>query len=236
MKNLFSDRKIWFLAVLLGFIFTVFELTELDLWIQDLLFDRETGEWMVDSKDPRLKWVFYTGPKVFIIILAVILLGLILAPVRFLERFAFGRRALLVALLTLATAPALVALGKATTDVFCPAELIRYGGKYPYQKVADRYEPGERPLNRKGKPAHGRCFPAGHASGGFALFGLAALASTARGRRIALLAGLGMGIWMGGYQMLKGAHFLSHTLITAIFCGIVFLAWQRVVNSLPVSR
>ncbi|MBW7930242.1 MAG: phosphatase PAP2 family protein [Gammaproteobacteria bacterium] len=67
----------------------------------------------------------------------------------------------------------------------------------------------------------GRCFPAGHASAGFAF-----MAAWFVWRRhapraatlwlvIALLTGLTFGI----AQQLRGAHFLSHTLWTAWICG-----------------
>src|SRR5690606_28600525 len=127
------------------------------------------------------------------------------------------RRDLFVAVLTIATAPALVALGKATTDTFTPAQIRRYGGEVPYVKVIEHYPPGDHPAKR------GRGFPAGHASGGFALLALAGLASSRRGRATGIAMGLTFGIVMGTYQMLKGAHYLSHTLVTAIFCWIVFL-------------
>lgn len=39
--------------------------------------------------------------------------------------------------------------------------------------------------------------------------------------------GLLLGTTMGVYQMLKSAHFLSHRLVTAVFCWIVFLTLRR---------
>ena len=93
-----------------------------------------------------------------------------------------------------------------------------------------RAEPRPRPTRR------GRGFPAGHASGGFALVALAGLAATRRSRRIALAIGLALGTMMGIYQMLKGAHYLSHTLITALFCWIVFLTYRRLLPSFPPHR
>ncbi len=135
------------------------------------------------------------------------------------------RRDLWVAVLTLATAPALVALGKANTNTFEPSRIRRYGGDVPYVKVIEQYPPGDHPLRR------GRAFPAGHASGGFALLSLAGFASTRRGRIMGIFVGLTSGTAMGTYQMFKGAHYLSHTLFTAIFCWIVFLAWRRILGT-----
>jgi membrane-associated PAP2 superfamily phosphatase len=225
------DRSLWPAVALLVASFVLFEFTSIDIWLQDFFYDHSTKKWLVDSKESSQRLFFYTGPKVLVWILAGAAIGLCLAPNKFRSRFHLSRRELLVVIATLATAPALVALSKATTNVFCPYELTRYDGNYAYKKVCETYGPKERPMNRKGKPARGRGFPAGHASGGFALLSLAGLAVTRKGRIIGIMIGLGMGTWMGVYQMLKGAHFLSHTIITAIFCWIVFILWQRVFRS-----
>ena len=129
-----------------------------------------------------------------------------------------------VVIATLATVPALIATSKATTNVFTLDAIRRYGGGAPYVKVMESYPENDRPQRR------GRGVPAGHASGGFALLALAGLAVTRRGRGIGLAVGLGCGTMMGVYQMLKGAHYLSHTLITALFCWIVFLAYRRLLR------
>lgn len=51
-----------------------------------------------------------------------------------------------------------------------------------------------------------------------------------RWRRGAILLGLAVGWWMGGYQMLKGAHYLSHTLFTMTLAWVVMLGWSRVLR------
>ena len=81
----------------------------------------------------------------------------------------------------------------------------------------------------------GGCFPAGHASGGFALLGLVAARGTRRWRNGILALGLGLGWWMGGYQMLKGAHYLSHTLTTMIVAWLVVLLWRRALQIAPAA-
>jgi membrane-associated PAP2 superfamily phosphatase len=222
------DRTLWPAIILLSATFALFEFTTIDLWLQDFFYDHSTKKWWIDAEEPTLRLLFYTGPKTLVWIIAGALLGLCLVPEKRRSRFHFGRRELLIVIATLATAPSLVALSKATTNVFCPYELSRYDGQQIYKKVCEPYGPDERPVNKRGKPTRGRGFPAGHASGGFALLSLAGLAASRKGRAIGIMIGLGMGWWMGIYQMLKGAHFLSHTLVTAIFCWIVFLLWRRV--------
>lgn len=69
-------------------------------------------------------------------------------------------------------------------------------------------------MERCNSAAQGHCWPAGHASGGFALLAFRLLAGDPQRRRLVTGLALGAGWWMGGYQMLKGAHFISHTLVT----------------------
>jgi len=208
----------------LAVVLVVFELTLLDLAIQDHLYDFAQHRWIVDGNEPVGRLLFYHGPKAAVFAVGAVLLALLFGPARWRERLRFDRRGLAVAVLTLATLPALAGLGKNFTNVFCPSDLRRYGGRVPYVALCGDYPEGDRPAER------GHCFPAGHASGGFALIGLMWLRGSRSWRRGALLLGLAAGAWMGGYQMLKGAHYLSHTLVTLALAFVVALAWRRVVG------
>ncbi|RXK54458.1 phosphatase PAP2 family protein [Oleiharenicola lentus] len=218
------DRTLGPAVLVLAVALACFELTGTDLWLQDRFYDPGTGRWLVDAADPLGRLVFYDGPKGLIILTAVALLVLALGPARWRERWRFGRRDLWVAVLTLVSVPVLAGWGKDTTNTFCPSEIRRYGGDVPYVKVFERYPENDRPARR------GRGFPAGHASGGFALLGLMWLRRSSAWRLGGLALGLGAGWWMGGYQMLKGAHFLSHTIVTMLLAWIVMLLWRRVVR------
>ena len=217
-----DDRTLWPAIVILAGVIAVFETTNLDLALQDRCFDFATGRWCVDANDPLWRALCYTGPKAVIIGLGVALLALAFGPARWRTLLRVARRDVVVALLTLASVPALVGLGKTATNVFCPSEIRRYGGDVRYVKLGERFPPEDTPARR------GRGFPAGHASGGFALVGLMWLRRTCAWRRRMLLLALGAGWGMGGYQMLRGAHFLSHTLTTMLLAWIVVLAWRRV--------
>lgn len=213
-------------AAALALAFAFFELTEIDLRVQDRLFDFATGAWRVDGRDPVWRALFYVGPKWALIAGGVATLAFAAGPARLRARAglpADARADLWVLLLTLASAPALVGLGKAATNVFCPSEVKRYGGEVAYVKVMECYPEGQRPLQR------GHCFPAGHASGGFALFALAGLARTRRGQLAGIAIALAVGGAMGAYQMAKGAHYLSHTVVTALLAWVMFTGWRRVV-------
>lgn len=212
-------RLLVFLVLLLAGAIALFELTELDLAVQDRCYDSAQGRWLVDAEAPLGRLVFYNGPKAALFPVALALLALAFGPAKWRERFAVDRRGLFAAILTLATVPALAGIGKNTTNTFCPSEIRRYGGDVPYVKLCEPYPSDDRPERR------GHCFPAGHASGGFALAGLFWLRASRRWRQGALALGLAAGWWMGGYQMLKGAHYLSHTVVTMLLAWIVLLAW-----------
>jgi len=221
------DRTLWPALLLLGGALAVFEFTELDLALQDRFYDFAHQRWLVDATDALGRLVFYNGPKAVIILLAVTALVLALGPEPWRARLGFARRDLWVALLTLVTVPALAGFGKNTTNTFCPSEIRRYGGDVAYVKLCAPYPENDRPDRR------GHCFPAGHASGGFALLGLVGLRRTRAWQRGGLALGLGAGWWMGGYQMLKGAHYLSHTVTTMLVAWIIFLAWRRLLRVAP---
>ena len=219
------DRSLWPAVILLAFVFALFELTPLDLWVQDHLYDFDNHQWLVDAKAKTPRLFFYNLPKALLFFFGFSLL--VICGVRGSVRdkilkSRFRRVELWVVFLTMLTAPILISTSKATTNVFCPKDIRRYGGEMPYVRVCESYPENDHPKKR------GRGFPAGHASGGFALLSLAGLARTRRGMAVGIAIGIGMGGMMGIYQMLKGAHYLSHTLITAIFCWVIFLAWRRI--------
>lgn len=219
----FLDRTLWPAVLLLVGTLALYEFTNVDLWLQDFCYDFTARRWIVDGNEPVGRAIFYNLPKLGVMVIGVTLLVLALGPARWRDRWAFDRRALWVAVATLATVPALAGLGKNTTNTFCPSEIRHYGGDVPYVKLCEPYPSDDRPARR------GHCFPAGHASGGFALMSLAWLWSSRRARIGGIALGLGLGLWMGIYQQLKGAHYLSHTTTTLLLAWIVMLLWRRVI-------
>ena len=96
----------------------------------------------------------------------------------------------------------------------CPWSLAEFGGTAQYVShwslsITD------------GGP--GKCFPAGHASGAFAFIGgwFAWRAQRPQRARVWLIGVLILGTIFGLAQMVRGAHFLSHTLYTAWLCWVV---------------
>lgn len=183
--------------------------TNLDMLLQRRWFDAAAGAWLIDPAAHQvLRVFFYDGMK-----RAVACIGLGCAAL-FLWGYASGRsawmRAGLLMALSCAATPLLVAALRAFTGIHCPRELIEFGGAFPYRHFF--------PLGAG--TSGGRCFPGGHASGGFALTMVFFCVSGGRKRVAALLAALAAGWVMGLYQMLRGEHFLSHTVVSML------LAWQ----------
>lgn len=185
----------------------LFGFTEADLAVQDRLFDATTQSWLWDKSEPVLQLLLYRLPRAALIALALACLVSLMASGRWKWAKAH-RRGLAVLLISLIIVPTAIGALKTATNVACPARSDRYGGDVPTITLFERYPDHARPANRQ------RCFPAGHASGGFALFALAFLFENRAARYRAVAAALLMGSLMGGYKMAIGDHFLSHTLVT----------------------
>ncbi|MBX9936787.1 phosphatase PAP2 family protein [Giesbergeria anulus] len=81
----------------------------------------------------------------------------------------------------------------------------------------------------------GRCFPAGHASAGFAFVGgfFALRHSQPLAARWWLLAAISAGLALGLAQQVRGAHFMSHTLWTGWLCWCAAWLCDLVARQLP---
>lgn len=102
----------------------------------------------------------------------------------------------------------------------CPWALEGLGGHADYFRILS-----ELPLN----PGPGRCIPSGHAGVGF--MWIAAIHACRRWHpawhlRVTLLV-LGYGVLCGGIQIVRGAHFPSHVLMSAAVCGAVVMFSDR---------
>lgn len=113
---------------------------------------------------------------------------------------------------------------KSFTNMDCPWNLVRYGGARVFVGLFETRPPGM---------PRGVCFPAGHASAGYAWVSLYFFTLMVRPawRWMALAAGLMIGAIFGWTQQVRGAHFLSHDLWTLLICWVValglFMVWQR---------
>jgi len=190
--------------------------THIDVRISDRIFAAGGGAWPV----PHSGWmrhVAYDGAKRALVIFALFLLAGAWKPA-LLQPIGLARREAIFVLACLVLVPSLISLVKYHSGVYCAADLARYGGAMPDSS-------GRFVLSRlfAVDPPHG-CWPSGHASGGFALLAFGALPRSAATRRSLWCMGLAIGSTMGAYQVLRGAHFLSHILITALVAQAVVCA------------
>jgi len=197
----------------------------LDIYIEDFFFDPATGEWLVPSGRPMIWYILYRWPKFFLGGLAfcilVTLIGSFYIPK--LRRF---QTPLLICLLALGLIPGACSLLKHMTDMYCPYQTTLYGGKFLHVGLFESH-----PLDIV-RTKTGECWPAGHASGGFALMGFMVFAARPDWRKRILLSipGFVLGWTMGMFQMVRGHHFLSHTLATIGIAFIIIWALEAVMD------
>ena len=169
-------------------------------------------------------WARYALASLGCILAAGLVLSFVLPTLR------PQRRLLLFLTLALALAPLSVTIGKATSARHCPWDIDEFGGFVPYTRLFEPPTPGFDP---------GHCFPAGHASTGFALlaFYFAAYAKRMRSAARALLAiGIIAGLALGFGRMFQGAHFLSHVLWSGLLCWMVMALIYMIVMREPDDR
>jgi membrane-associated PAP2 superfamily phosphatase len=207
-------KQLWVSAIALILSVIFFGTSGTDIWVQNHFYNPITHQWLIDHDEPVLKFIFYDGIKRLIIILNVlVLIGLILWWKR--PFLALYRRGLVIVVLSAIFVPLIVGSFKSLTNLPCPKNLEIYGGNYPHTCVWEKYPST---FCQEGKI---KCWPAGHASGGFALLSLIYLFRTRKAKMIAGSVAMVIGWSMGTYKMLIGDHFLSHTFITMVMAWFI---------------
>ena len=203
-------------SIILIFVIALFQFSEIDILVQSHFFNFETKKWLVDENEPIMKFFFYNGAKNTLLIFAIIIL-LSLIFFRGNSLIKEYKKGFIIVLLAAAIIPSVIGSLKAITNTPCPNNINYFGGEYPNIKVFDSYP---KDFVQKSKA---KCWPAGHASGGFALLSLFFLFKTEKNRRKAVIIALIIGWSMGLYKMLLGDHFLSHTIITMVLSWLIIL-------------
>jgi membrane-associated PAP2 superfamily phosphatase len=157
-----------------------------------------------------LNAVTHTGAKYSAWLLEVFICAAVIFPLGPFGRLPLSRRIQIATTVILASG--LVSLLKANSLTSCPWDLHEFGG------VARHLSHWSGWLNSDG--GAGRCFPAGHASAGFAFLGgyFAFRHDAPSVARLWLVGALVAGLAFGISQQLRGAHFMSHTLWTGWIC------------------
>lgn len=208
------QKHIAYSGILLVATLVLFDVTPTDLWVQHHFFSVAFHKWYWDGSEPLKRFFLYDGLKAFLIAFAsaLTLCLLFLKDRPLIHSYSRGIRIVLISLILV---PASVSELKATTNVACPRALTEFGGTLPYVPLFEHYPPQHQPHNRQ------RCFPAGHASGGFALMSLFFLLKSRRNQTLALSLATILGWAMGNYKMLIGDHFVSHTIISMLLAWIL---------------
>ena len=207
----------------------LFEYTNIDTTLQNYFYNFGTHKWLIDRNEPILKFIFYNGIKKLLIIFAVLMLVSLIffRKKRVIQEY---KKGLILVVLSAILIPVIVGGLKATTNTPCPKNTEHFGGVYPDIKVLDSY-PKSFKQNKKIK-----CWPAGHASGGFALFSLFFLFKSSKNRKRALALAMFVGWSMSLYKMFIGDHFLSHSLVTMELAWLIVLILEKYLTSIFRKR
>ena len=185
-----------------------------DFVIADRLYALQGGAWRLREHWFTVEWVHQGGKRLS----WAMWLGVAMFTLFTWRKPAWRtwRRPLLMLLASVLLATSLVATIKHAVPMACPWNLQRYGGSGPYVALFEAW-PVNLPRNA--------CFPAAHASSGFAWIAL--YFCLLQVRPAWRKAGLALALAMGGIfalsQELRGAHFLSHDLTTIMLCWGVAL-------------
>ncbi len=211
--------------LLMGGVILLFGLNgNLDVWVQNYFYHPQTHSWIiVRGEHPWLDFILYDGiKKLLIIFYSLLLIALILAYKHpWVKQF---RREIIILVLSGIFVPTTIVALKTITNVPCPRDWQMYGGEYPHVGVFDPY-PAE--FCQKSTI---RCWPAGHASFGFSLLAFIAIARTRREKWMAVIGSLSVAWSMGWYKILKGDHFLSHTIIAMVMGWFIILLIVRLMD------
>ncbi len=202
--------------------------SQLDLWISQLFYNN--GSWIIDKSQQPYRFIFYRLPKILMQLLALYLLAVIIfryrqqaadsalsKPRSNLPNLHFNKQLyplteaeLFYLLFTLSLIALVLSNLKDMTHVGCPNHLIPFGGELPYLSVWDNI--------RAKTPS--KCFPAAHAGLIFSLYAFAYIPRLYHNRIKIIVWVTVLGWVMGGYKMLIGDHFFSHTVFSML------LAWS----------
>lgn len=209
------------ISLILAVLVTVLlEHSALDVGVSQFFY-QGNGQWLIEKGSRLPDLLFYTGIKRLLIVFEVyIMLAWLhrvlrqkkpqyavvkdLALFRPLKRFSQIELGYLAAVMLLV--PTIVATIKGVTNVPCPNDIQMFGGKFAYLGLWQDI------VSHSGQ----KCFPAAHASSGFALYAWAFLPSLQQKRWQIAIAVTGLAWLMGAYKMAIGDHFLSHTLVSML--------------------
>jgi membrane-associated PAP2 superfamily phosphatase len=205
--QIFSQKRFAVMTAGAAILFLAWDVSGLDLpmahWFGGLAGFPLQDNWFLTT-------ILHDGARHLAWCVALLLCLGVWFPIGGLKRLAFSKR-LQFALTTL-LAVTIVSSLKVLSTTSCPYALSDFGGVAHYTSHwahLFQYDGGS-----------GGCFPAGHASSGFAFLGgyFAFRGSDKALAKKWLIGATMVGLTLGLAQQLRGAHFMSHTLWTAWIC------------------
>jgi lipid A 4'-phosphatase len=188
----------------------VFRRTELDITIQKLFYQPQSGWFLKDM--PLFRFLYHYGnlPAIIISIAGLVLLGLSYQAMK----WAKWRKIGLFLVLAMLLGPGLV-INTVLKDHWGrprPRNIRDFGGKYAHEKVLsiDPESPG-------------KSFPCGHASMGFYLFipWFVLRKKKSLWAAVSLASGIGMGLAIGIARIAQGGHFASDVVIAGLLVYLI---------------
>ena len=256
MKSRFYAYNFGIPLLCAALVFLMFDMTSIDIAISNLLFDPQTQTFPIDKihffEKLTHKWARIIPDWTAEIALIGALLSMIWPLVNpqkcprlgaFLQRSkvapllrfcAEHRRDFLFVVVAFALCTGVIHFLKSHTSVYCPIETTLYGGKMPHIEWYENFQLFH-------EAGSGRCWPGGHASGGFTMLALYFVARRYQWRfsKAILWGSLLLGFIYGTTRVLQGWHYMSHTLWAGIFVwlaclltALAFYGWARL--ALPV--
>ncbi len=214
-------KQILFSGAALIAVLLLSEFSNLDLLLQTRFFDAQSGSWIWDKDEPVLKFILYDGVR-FIYGLGAISLLAFVAFCGNLPSLESRRRGLLIVSVSLLLIPLVVNVLKDATNIPCPRNLEAFGGEYPHITLFSGFPQGSLLSHNVA------CFPAGHASGAFALLSIFFLVKKKRNRVMLVISVLLLAWIIGLYKMIIGDHFLSHTIVSMLLSWLLILGVAHV--------
>lgn len=209
---------IHFVLIIISLLF--FQTNEFDLKIQNHFFNFYNHSWLISKNAYWPRFIFYESVKVIyaVFIIAIFFLLIFYRKMKLIMDYQKG---LIIVALSTIIIPLVVNILKDITNMPCPSDINLYGGILPHIGLFETYP-------AYAKPEHNiHCFPAGHASGGFALMSLFFLFKNNRHRFLALSLSILLGWIIGLYKILIGDHFFSHTFISMQLAWIIILLIEK---------
>lgn len=187
-----------------------------DSFVATKIYALQGGKWVLNDHWITNNLIHKGGKYLSTLAIAVSILLYIFLLISSNEKYVKWRKPLIYLILASLTSATLVSLLKVVTNMDCPWNLIQFGGNRPFVGLLEM---------RPREMGNGKCFPAGHASSGYAWVSLYFFfkMTISKYRWIGLCCGIFAGLIFGISQQLRGAHFVSHDIATLSVCWITAL-------------